>query len=174
VALLRWIEVHKDFWLVIAALVAPFAAVFVALVSSKRQAQALLEATQMQIRSAAFREYRQRNIEKLREELAAQIFYLSELRFGQQELGLRHAAVQEMLRAGSARRTRIGLLVTSPTDVWSHFINLHDQLIDRIQGGRPLTVWSLEENQEFTKQIRSLELLGVRVVESQVEAALER
>jgi len=42
----------------------------------------------MQIRASALRDYRQRNVEKLREEIAAEIFYVSELRFKQQDIGL--------------------------------------------------------------------------------------
>ena len=41
--MLRWIEVHNAFCLVLVALMAPFAAAFVGLVTSKRQARALLD-----------------------------------------------------------------------------------------------------------------------------------
>jgi len=83
-----WVEAHKDFFLAIGALLSPFAAVFIGLQSSKRQAIALLKSTRMQIRASALRDYRQRNVEKLREEIAAEIFYVSQMRYKQQQVGL--------------------------------------------------------------------------------------
>ena len=83
-----WVEAHKDFLVAIGALLSPFAAVLIGLVSAKWQAVTMLKSTRMQIRASALRDYRQRNVEKLREEIAAEIFYVSQLRFKQQEVGL--------------------------------------------------------------------------------------
>src|SRR5436305_5755505 len=105
-----WVEARKDFFLAIGALLSPFAAVFIGLQSSKRQAIALLKSTRMQIRASALRDYRQRNVEKLREEIAAEIFYVSQLRFKQQEVGLDDPKAQELVYDAMARKIRIRAL----------------------------------------------------------------
>src|SRR6266699_4178838 len=92
-----WVEAHKDFFLALGALLSPFAAVLIGLISSKWQAAALLRSTRMQIRASALRDYRQRNVEKLREEIAAEIFYISQLRFKQQEVGLDDPKARELV-----------------------------------------------------------------------------
>src|SRR5437763_1213016 len=101
-----WVEARKDFFIAIGALLSPFAAVLIGLISSKWQAAALLRSTRMQIRASALRDYRQRNVEKLREEIAAEIFYVSELRFKQQDIGLHDPKAQELVCAAR------GLLVS--------------------------------------------------------------
>ncbi len=172
--MISWIEVHKDFCLVVAALsaavVGPFAAVFVGLVSSKRQARTLLEATRMQILAGAFREYRQQNIEKLREELAAELFYVSQLRFGQQKLGMDNPNVVQMVEEAQARKIRIGLLVAASSDRWKECFGAEEQLVKRIRGMRPREVWSPEENAAFDREIDRLGTLSVKVVEGELQA----
>src|SRR6266699_5849255 len=92
-----WVEAHNDFFIAIGALLSPFAAVLIGLMSSKWQAATLLKSTRMQIRASALRDYRQRNVEKLREEIAAEIFYVSQLRFKQQEVGLDDPKARELV-----------------------------------------------------------------------------
>src|SRR5438309_3884275 len=108
-----WVEAHKDFLIAIGALLSPFAAVLIGLVSSRWQAAALLKATRLQIRASALRDYRQRNVEKLREEIAAEIFYISELRFKQQEIGLQDPKAQQLVYDAMARKIRIRALQSS-------------------------------------------------------------
>ena len=174
--MVNWIELHKDFCLVIAAfcaaLLSPFAAVVVAFVSAKRQARALLEATGMQVRAGAVREYRQRNIEKLREELAAEIFYVSQLRMGQQKLGLDHAEVVGMAEDAQARKIRIHLLVGSAAEQWKHCFELEEQLIKRIRGTVPRKVWSDEENAAFDRQMDLLGVENLKVLEIELQAVV--
>src|SRR5437588_2843072 len=77
--IIRSIEQHKDLFVVISARLAPFAAVFVGLRAAKRQATAIIESTRIQAKSAALRDARQRNWEKLRDEFAAQICAIIEV-----------------------------------------------------------------------------------------------
>jgi hypothetical protein len=84
----KFIETHSNFFLAIGALLAPFAAVAIDLVASRMQATALLKSTRMQVHASALRDYRQRDVEKLREEIAAEIFHVAQLALKQQEVGL--------------------------------------------------------------------------------------
>jgi hypothetical protein len=84
---INWIENHKDLFIAIGVRVGPVAAVWVGFLTSNRQAKALIRATELQIRAAALREYRQKKVEKLRDEVTAEIDYVSKLRFKQQSAG---------------------------------------------------------------------------------------
>jgi hypothetical protein len=101
-------------------------------------------------------EYRQRNIEKLREELAAEIFHVSQLRFGQQKLGLDDPKVVQMVEEAQARKIRIGLLVVTSSDRWKECFEVEEQLIKRIRGVGSRQVWSEEENAAFDREIARL------------------
>ena len=127
----------------------------------------------MQIRAAAFREYRQRNNEKLREELAAEIFYVSELRFNQQKMGLGHPDVIREVKAAEARKMRIGLLVKAGAERWKKCFALENELVERFRGTQPGETWGEEENRRFDREIDALGTLSFSVVQSEVEAALE-
>ena len=122
--IITWIERNKDFFLVIAALLAPFAAVFVGLAAAKKQSKALIESTTLQVRSAALRDVRQRSLEKLRDELAAQVYAIIELK---DFLRMSPTDTDEIWRKMGpieARKFRIRLTVSSASktqyDQWSN------------------------------------------------------
>jgi hypothetical protein len=169
-----WVEAHKDFLLVIAALLSPFAAVFIGLTSSKRQAAALLESTRMQIRASALRDYRQRNVEKLREEIAMEIFYISQLRYKQQEIGLDNPEAAEMIYAAMARKIRIRLLQSgASTDQLEECPNREESLLNEIRSKPARQSWSLDENVALNKRISALGDLYLKVLKSETQAATE-
>jgi hypothetical protein len=171
VACVSWVEAHKDFFLVMGALVAAFGAVFVGLYSSRRQAKALLESTRMQIRAGALREYRQRNIDKLREELAAEMFYVSQLRFKHQKVGAEHSEAVQMVEEAHARKIRIRLLVMSASEQLDECFDIENKLINQIRrtpGGR---VWSEADNLAFDRQVDALGALNLRILDSELQAA---
>ena|SRR5437868_8376142 len=110
---LDWIQRNKDFFLVLAALISPFAAVLVGFRASKRQAAALIDSTRMQVRSAALRDARQRAWEKLRDEFAAQIFGIIELNDALNEDARDWDALWLQFAAIEARGIRIHLCVSA-------------------------------------------------------------
>jgi len=156
-----WVEVHKDFFLVVAALIAPLA-VMVVLIS-----------TRMQIRAGALRDYRQRNVEKLREELA-ETAYVDQLRIGQQEFGVSHPDVRKMVDEARLRKIRIRFLVRASADLWTESFALEEELVKRIRGAREGQVWSEEENTKFDREVDGLGTLNLRIVEREMRAAVEK
>src|SRR4051794_8099246 len=113
----RWVETHKDFFLAIGVLLSPVAAVVIGLVTSKWQGKVLLESTRLQVEASALRDYRQGLIDKLREELAAQIWYVCQFRIKHVALGASAPGGLEMQEASAARRIRIHLLAAgSPVE----------------------------------------------------------
>jgi len=169
-----WVEAHKDFFLVIGALLAPFAAVFIGLKSSKRQAAALLKSTRMQIRASALRDYRQRNVEKLREEIAAEIFHVSQLRFKQQEVGLGDPKALEMVYEAMARKIRIRALESgASTEQLKACFDLEEKLLDEIRSKPARQAWRLDENVTVNQRIDALGDLYLIVLKSEMQAAAE-
>lgn len=171
---ITWFEVHKDFCLAIGALLAPFAAVLVALVSAKWQAAALLKSTRMHVRANAFRDYRQRNIEKLREEIAAEIFYVSELRFWQQQTGVNETEAQKSVYDAMARKIRIRALQSAvSSDELKECFKVEEQLLSEIRAKPPRQVWSDDENLAFNAKVDALGNLYLKVLELEMQAAAE-
>ncbi len=169
-----WIQAHKDFFLVIAALLSPFAAVFVGLKSSKRQATALLQATRLQICTNALRDYRQRNIEKLRDEIASEIHYVSQMRFKQQQVGLDNPHTLELVDAAAARRIRIRALQSAASsDQINECFVFEEDLMSEIRSKPAKESWGLEENASVCKRIDELGTLYLKVLEQEIQAATE-
>ncbi len=147
-----WVEVHKDFFLVVAALIAAFAAVTVGLIS-----------TLWQIHAGALRDYRQRNVEKLREELAAETAYVRQFRFGQHEFGVNHSEVRKMEEDARIRKIRIRFSVA-----------LEEELVNRIKSARDGERWSDEENTKFDREVDRLLTLNLRIVEREMRATVKK
>ena len=169
-----WVEAHKDFFIAIGALLSPFAAVLIGLMVSKRQAAALLKSTRMQIGASALRDYRQRNVEKLREEVAAEIFYVSQLRFKQQEVGLHEPEVRDLVYEAMARKIRIRALqsVVSSEQLKSCFA-FEETLVQEIRSKPAQQTWGMEENSVIDGKINELGNLYLKVLESEMQAAAE-
>jgi hypothetical protein len=170
-----WVEAHKDFFLVIAALLAPFAAVLIGLVSSKWQAVTMLKSTRMQIRASALRDYRQRNVEKLREEIAAEIFYVSQLRFKQQDVGLDNPKARELVYDAMARKIRIRVLQSAvSSEQLKQCFKFEENLVEEIGLKPARQSWGLEENTVVNRKIDELGNLYLKVLESESQAAAEQ
>ncbi len=158
-----WVEVHKDFFLVVAALIAAFAAVTVGLIS-----------TLWQIHAGALRDYRQRNVEKLREELAAETAYVRQFRFGQHEFGVNHSEVRKMEEDARIRKIRIRFLVRAAVDLWTESVALEEELVNRIKSARDGERWSDEENTKFDREVDRLLTLNLRIVEREMRATVKK
>ena len=170
----RWIEAHKDLFLALGALLSPFAAVLIGLISSKWQAAALLRSTRMQIRASALRDYRQRNVEKLREEIGAEIFYVSELRFKQQDIGLHDPKAQELVYAAMARKIRIRALQTAASsEQLKECFQFEEKLIDEIRSKPARQPWADEDNIAINQKIDALGNLYLKVLETEMHGATE-
>jgi len=173
VNLVKWIETNKDFFLAIGALLAPFAAVLIGFVASKRQAVTLLESTRMQIRASALRDYRQRGVEKLREEIAAQIFYMEQLPSKHQEFGLDDPKVRELIKDAAARRVRIRVLSAVSREQLEICFAYEDGVLDSIRSKPARKSWEDEETLKFYGQVAWLENSYLKVWDSEMHAAAE-
>ena len=174
IAYVAWVEAHKDFFLAIGALLSPFAAVFIGLKSSKQQAVALLKSTRMQIRASALGDYQQRNVEKLREEIAAEIFYVSQLRFKQQEIGLDDPKAVEMVYEAMARKIRIRALESgASTKQLKECFDLEQKLLDEIRSKPARQAWALDENVAINQRIGALGDLYLKVLKNEMQATAE-
>jgi hypothetical protein len=172
ISCIRFVEAHKDFFIAIGALLSPFAAVLIGLISSKWQAAALLRSTSMQIRASALREYRQRNIEKLREEITAEIFYVSDLRFKQQEVGLHDTRVQQLVYDAMARKIRIRALQSAASsEELKQAFHFEEELIDDVRKRPSGAVWSDNDNLAINQKVDSLGNLYLKVLEKEMHAA---
>jgi hypothetical protein len=168
------IEAHKDFFVAIGALLSPFAAVFVGLMAARWQAASLLKSTRMQIRASALRDYRQRNVEKLREEIAAEIFYVSELRFKQQEIGLHDPRAQQIVFDAMARKIRMRALQSAASgDQLQECFRFEERLIDDIKSRPAARPWSDGDNASISQKVDTLGNLYLKVLESEMRAATE-
>lgn len=171
----NWIEAHKDLFIALGAFLSPFAAVLIGLISSKWQAAALLRSTRMQIRASALRDYRQRNVEKLREEIAAEIFYVSQLRFKQQEVGLNDAKAQELVYDAMARKIRIRALQTAvSSEQLKECFKFEESLVEEIRSKPAQQNWGLKENTVINGKIDELGNLYLKALESEMQAAAEQ
>ncbi len=169
-----WVEAHKDFFIVIGALLSPFAAVLSGLMSSKWQAATLLKSTRMQIRASALRDYRQRNVEKLREEIAAEIFYISQLRFKQQDVGLNDPTAQELVYDAMARKIRIRALQSAASsEQLKECFKFEETLLDEIRSKPARKTWGHDDNVVVNERIDALGNLYLKVLESEMQAAAE-
>ena len=170
-----WVEAHKDFLVAIGALLSPFAAVLIGLVSSKWQAATMLKSTRMQIRASALRDYRQRNVEKLREEIAAEIFYVSQLRFKQQEVGLNDPKARELVYDAMARKIRIRALQSAvSSEQLKQCFKFEENLVEEIGLKPARQSWGLEGNTVVNTKIDELGNLYLKVLESEMKAAAEQ
>jgi hypothetical protein len=148
--------------------------VFIGLISSKRQAAALLESTRMQVRASALRDYRQRNVEKLREEIAAEIFYVSQSRFKQQEVGLDDPKAVEMVYEAMPRKIRIRALESgASTDQLKACFDLEENLLNEIRSKPARRSWGLDENVAVNQRVSALGDLYLKVLKSEMQAAAE-
>ena len=128
----------------------------------------------MQIRASALRDYRQRNIEKLREEIAAEIFYVSELRFKQQEIGLHDTRVQRLVYDAMARKVRIRALQSAASsEELKQAFHFEEQLIDDIRKRPSGAVWSDTDNFAIDQKVNDLGNLYLKVLEKEMHAASE-
>ena len=170
--LITWIEAHKDFFVAMGAFLSPFAAVFIGIVSSKWQSASLLKSTRMQIYASALRDYRQRNVEKLREEIAAEIFYISQLRFKQQEVGLNDPAAQNLVYDAMARKIRIRTLQSAASEgQLQECFKFEEGVVDEIRSKPAGEAWGLDENVSLNHKIDTLGNLYLKVLEVEMQAA---
>jgi hypothetical protein len=174
-----WIETHKNFFLATGALLAPFAAVFIGLVASRMQAAALLKSTRMQIQASALRDYRQRNVEKLREEIAAELFDIHKLRSKHKHGSIDDPQAQELINDGIARKIRIRALRSSKwrdplssEDLMNKCFDLEDQLLEEMQS-KPWRNWTALETFNFDGKMRELATQYIAVPEREMRGAAE-
>jgi hypothetical protein len=171
ISCVRLIEAHKDFFVAMGAFLSPFAAVLIGLISSRWQASALLKSTSMQIRASALRDYRQRNIEKLREEIASEIFYIADLRLKQQEIGLHDARAQQLVFDAMARKIRIRVLQSAASsEELREAFHFEEQLIDHIRKRPSETVWSDSDNLAIQQKVETLGNLYLKFLEKEMHA----
>jgi len=175
ITFVTWIETHKDFCIAMGALLSPFAAVFIGLMASKWQAATLLKSTRMQIRASSLRDYRQRNVEKLREEIAAQIFYYAQLRIKHQEVGIDDPKAQQLIQDSIARTIRIRALRSAvPSEQLEACFQFEDKLLEEIRSQPARQSWGLERNTIFATKIVQLGNLYLKILESEMQAAAEQ
>jgi hypothetical protein len=164
--LVTWIEQNKDLFLVISALLAPFAAVFVGLKTATRQSTALIESTELQVRSAALRDARQRSWEKLRDEFAAQVVEIMEVNYGLNLMAKDDVAARLRFTSIEARSVRIGLTVSSKNSrAYSEWATHEDAVFGKLRQKRRSGRLTKEEEDQFISEIQALRLLARNVLE---------
>jgi hypothetical protein len=164
---INWFEYHKDLWLALGALLSPFAAVAVGLFVAKSQARALLLSTQLQVRASGLRDYQQKLIEKLREELAAQIFEVSQMiNIKEKKLGVE--AWEKADRDIIGRQVRIRLLGATSADALNKYLGVFESVMEHL--GK-VELWSEEEKREFHRRVDTLGEASLKLLQDQMRLA---
>jgi hypothetical protein len=156
--LVHSVEEHHDFFLVVAALLAasvgPIAAIWIGA---------------RQIRASRMTEYRATILQKLRDELAAELFYVSQLAMRWQTFGNDEETGNITVEA-RAKKMRIRFLVGPSSTELDQVFAHEEALIQTVQSRAESKRWTGEENAQFDAEVNALGNLAYSVM----EAALKR
>jgi hypothetical protein len=173
--LIRWliktVEIHKDFLVTVAALLSPFAAVWAAIIASKRASEGVIQSARIQTQADVVTAYRQRLIDTLRTELAAQIDYISYFRVLRQESPTRWEEMTKVTMAGDARSTRIALLSGMDSLEAKEFFSLSKKLVMKTQSAPREKQWTDEETAAFETELNELAHIAIELVSAELERA---
>ena len=170
-SVLEVFEQHKEAVVAIAALLSPFAAVWAALIASKRASRAALEAARIQTRANVVTAYQQRLIDQLREEMAAEIAYISYLRALRQVSPPRQQELSDSVKAAIARKTRIALLCRLDSPEAKEFFSFAEKLINTAAAAPNEERWPNEANATFDEGLNILGAIAIRLLKSELELA---
>ncbi|MEY2482221.1 MAG: hypothetical protein QOK24_749 [Verrucomicrobiota bacterium] len=162
---IRALEMHKDAIVAVAALISPFAAVFVGLRASKRQAAANLQAAKIQsesarsnanlqieaqteiakiqIRATVGTAYRQKLIDKIRDTLADELLCVWQTIDAMQGTNeLARTDLRDATKRSAANRARLNLLLSSEDKTTRDIIDVFEAILASFQAhdsGEPLS-----------------------------------
>ena len=98
---------------------------------------------------------------------------MSQLRFKQQEVGLSHVSAVRLVEEAQARKIRIRLLVGAAGEQWADSLRVEESLVSEITSTAAGKVWTEKMNEAFDRKIDLLGTLSLRVLEKELQAALE-
>lgn len=155
---LHFVEQHHDFFLVLAAMLAaslgPIGAIWIG---------------SRQIHASRITEYRATILQKLRDELAAELFYVSQFAIRWQTFG-NDTETGNLILEARARKIRIRFLVGPSSTELDHVFANEEALIRTVQSRPESQRWTDEQNAQFDAEINALGNLAYSVM----EAALKR
>jgi hypothetical protein len=161
--LVRWIVENKDFFLAISVLLSPFAAVIVGLIGAK----AVLKSTRLQVRSASLRDVRQRTLEKLRDECAAEIYAIAELKKEMEAPDVDSGKALRLIADGiEARMVRISLLISAESrNLYNQWFMRETVLCPELMNRKRGQKFDRHEQLDFERTLNELAGLAKKILD---------
>jgi hypothetical protein len=162
-SLVRWIAENKDFLVAISVLLSPFAAVFVGLMGAK----AVMKSTRLQVRSASLRDVRQRNLEKLRDECAAEIYAIAELKKEIEAPDVDSGKALRSIDDGmEARMVRISLLISAESrNVYDEWLTREAVLCPKLMSRKRGQELDPRTHSDFERTLNELTALAKEILD---------